>query len=551
MPINQQVTWKRLIKMNTIEMIDTNGDLLVKSEINGNKRLSRVRLSDIIGNFGRFQFYVTLFSALREVVVAFDVVVMSSLLSKVHKLNPNCCELLKTNHTNSNTLNETSTELAAYRNCVAINDRNSLISEWKMQCNQSTDWYIALIETSYLVGFIPGNLILGYCSDRFGRTRTYLISHVVALIGGVASIFVTNYWLFVVARFVTATGSCGFNIIYTISLELVGIKFRALNTLVNHFGWGLGVLLIPFIDHMFSSRYQYVLAFCPVVSLLMLLWALFLLRESPLWLMTNAEYTKGRQVLEHISRFNHINQADKLLKKNIDLFELQMREDRADADDQHEKNTESDMKGSDLSIYHTQQKHRVLFANPTLRRDTIILAYSGFVAALFYYILAMNFSYVQNLTPEANFISTGAGEWIGVVICIILLKCLSRRLCFQISFLFLAGSFIFQCYLDYFKLDDTLLVTLTNATGSIFTCSLIFLIVMVSMEVLPTNLRNTGGSIIDTTTHCGSAMAPLFIQIGRIIGNDKTDLIFATLSLIGALAIQFLTKTDHIELSDV
>lgn len=524
-------------------------------QINGNddNDTSRVHLSKLIGNFGWFQLYITLFSALRETTVAFDVVVMSAILSKSHRLSPSCCNLtmqLEHNMTGTTTTyrpliqqnNETIpiNSMIVTEDCSLINEKNSLLSSWNLQCNNKNDWYIALIETSYLVGFIPGNLILGYCSDRFGRTKTYLISHLIALLGGSFSLLTTNYWLFVLSRFITAFGSCGFNIIYTISLELVGIKYRALNTCLNHFGWGLGVLLVPFIDRLFSSNYKYTLAFCPILSSIMLIIAYCFLPESPLWLLTNDKQEEAKKVLYKIVKFNNLtdniyNREDRF-NQNISSLHNQIKEEQ---------------RKQNKSIS-SRQKHRILFTNSTFRRDTLILAYTGSVIALFYYVLILNFSYVQNLSPEANFISSGVGEWIGVLFCILLLKFSARKFCFGFIFIILAVSFSFQFYIDFYhKNEFAIIVMLNNGIGSIFDCSLIFLLALVSMEILPTNLRNTGSSIIDTTTHCGSAFAPVFIQIGRLIGNDKTSILYAILSLIGAIATQFLSTTDNIELSDV
>lgn len=525
-----------MISMKTISNNDENKQ--PNSEEN-----TRVHLSKLIGNFGWFQLYVTLFSALRETTVAFDVVVMSAILSKSHRLSPYCCNLTIENSTETSSTSFSVSQLNqtnSTEDCSLINETNSLISSWNLQCNNKNDWYIALIETSYLVGFIPGNLILGYCSDRFGRTRTYLISHLIALLGGICSLLTTNYWLFVVSRFITAFGSCGFNIIYTICLELVGFKYRALNTCLNHFGWGLGVLLVPFIGKLFSHNHKYILAVCPIVSLIMFIIAYCLIPESPLWLLTNDKQEEAKKVLHRIIRFNNlddnINNRNDYFHENVSILHAQIKEEQ---------------RKQDKSI-DSRQKHRILFTNPIFRRDTLILAYTGSVIALFYYVLILNFSYVQNLSPDANFISSGVGEWIGVLICILLLKFSARKFCFALTFIILAISFSFQFYVDFYhKNEFALFVMLNNAIGSIFNCSLIFLLALVSMEILPTNLRNTGSSIIDTTTHCGSAFAPAFIQIGRIIGNDKTSILYALLSLIGAIATQFLSTTDNIELSDV
>lgn len=198
--------------------------------------------------------------------------------------------------------------------------------------------------------------------------------------------------------------------------------------------------------------------------------------------------------------------------------------------------------------------YRILCSNPRLVKDTIIIAFSSFSGHLFYYLLTINFADMKNLSIEANFISSGAGEWFSLVVGAILLRYLSRRTCMSICSFMMAASFIFQCLIDSDvapELNTPIIVTVNNSVGTISSLLLVFVVLIVNQEVYPTVIRQTGSSIGNTLGELGSTLAPWLIQLNRSIGLWRADILCATICLTGMIGAQFLTKTDNVELEDV
>jgi len=257
---------------------------------NSDEPIEEVSVSDIIGSFGWFQLLVLLFSGLRELTVGYDAVVSSVILQPEE--NFLCADKPETEHRFSDHeiknstqfgLNETSGcyqsldgHLLADQSGQLIsckswsfphsNYRASLVTEWGLVCDRY--WLVAFIETAYFFGFVTGNLMWGYYADKIGRRKAYLVAHFMALIAGFASIFAPNVELFALLRFISAFGSIGYNIIYSIQIELIGTEHRSCSTILNHFGWGLGVICVPLMNHLFSN-YRYIIAFAPVITLIM------------------------------------------------------------------------------------------------------------------------------------------------------------------------------------------------------------------------------------------------------------------------------------------
>lgn len=246
---------------------------------------NKISVSDIIGSFGWFQFLVLLFSGLREAAVGYDAVVMSIILQPEEHFY--CADRLDSNFTidPNRTLeifNETAQCFQSVNGKFLIDldgkpimcqswifphlTEVSLVAEWSLVCHQH--WLIAFIESAYFFGLVTGNLVWGYYADKVGRRKAYLVAHSIALVAGLLSILVPTIELFAICRYFSAFGSIGYNIIYSIQVELIGAKHRSFSTILNHLGWGLGVIFVPLSDHLFND-YRAIIAVGPVLTLLM------------------------------------------------------------------------------------------------------------------------------------------------------------------------------------------------------------------------------------------------------------------------------------------
>lgn len=251
----------------------------------------QITVSSIIGSFGWFQLAVLIFSGLREGAVGYDALVTSIVLqpetgyvcdTSMPELADEKSQYLVVSDSLqkvsfiSKNFNETG-ECYKYDNGdkVACDswqfpksdpNRASLVVEWSLVCNRS--WIVALIESAFFFGLVVGNLVWGLLADKLGRKKCYILSHTLSLIAGWLALIMPNVELFTVCRFLAALGSIGYNIIYTIQMELIGTKYRSCGTMFNHLGWGLGAISIPLVASLTNNVYI-LLAISPILTLIM------------------------------------------------------------------------------------------------------------------------------------------------------------------------------------------------------------------------------------------------------------------------------------------
>jgi len=281
--------------------------------------------------------------------------------------------------------------------------------------------------------------------------------------------------------------------------------------------------------------------------------------------MANSRFKEARRELLRAAKFNG-KPITKELDKKISALMLKARSDKEKFDCEHDSSkmkngnniaavgdknlqdsNDSDTKKQKVSSY------RLIFTDRKLLRDTVILSYLAFVGHLFYYVQTINFAYVKELSVTANFITSGAGEWVSVIFGAILLKFFSRKTCMSLFLFLMTCSFAFQSFIDSAimpELETQLIITSNNGLGTIASLLLVFVALIVNQEVYPTIVRQTGTSLTNTLGESGSTLAPLVIQISRYIGSWEANAIYSVFCLFGILASQFITKTDNIELPD-
>lgn len=260
--------------------------------------------------------------------------------------------------------------------------------------------------------------------------------------------------------------------------------------------------------------------------------------------MAHGKFFHARLELVRAAKFNG-RQVSPQMDRKIAILQEKIRLDK--------KRHDSLIKDDDDDHLNGAKSYRLLFANSTIVKDTIILCYTSFLGHFFYYLLTINFGYMKNLSIEVNFITSGAGEWVSVVVGALLLKLFSRKACMSLFLFLMASSFIFQALVDLEwipTLDTELVVSANNGLGTLSALLLVFIALIVNQEVFPTVIRQTGSSLTNTLGEFGSTLAPLSIQIGRLCGLGVTDMVYAIMCCIGIVAVQFLTKTDSMELMD-
>lgn len=284
----------------------------------------------------------------------------------------------------------------------------------------------------------------------------------------------------------------------------------------------------------------------------------FWLPESPRWLMvTKGDFEAARQTFKRAAKSNGRQNSDQRLDELISSM-AQRISSETKALRCHKSGAcgKSNVTGDDLGYI---EPFSTLVTNKTYLKDTLILSYTMFIANASYFYLTFNFSYVKNLSLEANFIATALSECITCILGASLVRIIKRKTLLAAVFTILSLSYLTQAIIDSELLisaetSDSValstIVTTNNALGTVSAVGMYFIALMVSQEVYPTTLRQRGSSIIGCMAGLGSMVAPFMVQLIHLVGDWHLNIILMFPCVLGAVISCSMTVTDFLDLKD-
>ena len=86
----------------------------------------------------------------------------------------------------------------------------------------------------YMFGFLVGSFLFGILSDRFGRKWALMASVTFSSATTLAGAFITDYWGYLVVRFVSGVATKGlFMLAFMISVEISGDDYKKLGVIIQ------------------------------------------------------------------------------------------------------------------------------------------------------------------------------------------------------------------------------------------------------------------------------------------------------------------------------
>jgi MFS family permease len=171
---------------------------------------------------------------------------------------------------------------------------------------QITTSEASLLVSVWLIGIMIGALLFGYCADRFGRRRLFIVTLLVYSTFTVISALSPGYYAFLVFRFLTAIGvGAEYSAVNAAIGEIIPARYRgrAAATVMNFWPLGsilAGVLTLYFINLLPPSiGWRCAFALGAVIALFSL-WARRALPESPRWLLERGRKAEAEAVSAQI-----------------------------------------------------------------------------------------------------------------------------------------------------------------------------------------------------------------------------------------------------------
>ncbi|KZC11049.1 Solute carrier family 22 member 3, partial [Dufourea novaeangliae] len=178
---------------------------------------------------------------------------------------------------------------------------NSVVTEWGLICEKK---YLTFLgPTVYYVGVLMGAWIAGLLADRIGRLPVQAICLYTQGTMAVALYVVQNYPTFLALRGLQGVFVQGLqNSTYILSLELFPAKARTFVALVMQIAWAIGLLLLAALSYAIPDwRILQLAVSVPTAITVLYIW---IIPESPRWLLAKGKTTEADMALERIAKYN-------------------------------------------------------------------------------------------------------------------------------------------------------------------------------------------------------------------------------------------------------
>ncbi|KAF8728892.1 hypothetical protein HU200_018187 [Digitaria exilis] len=370
----------------------------------------------------------------------------------------------------------------------------SVVSEWALQCAGHAA-LVSLPASSFFAGCLAGGFLLTTVADsRLGRKRTLVASLASMSVAGVLTAFLArNVWAYAALRFAaglarSVVGTCTL----VLSTELVGKTWRDVVSVAAFLCYTLGFLSLPVLAFALreaSWRSMYLWISVPCLCYAFVLY--FLAQESPRWLLVRGRTQEAVETLHKIASLNGMSTTDttSLLSTTVDACNIVREEEGG---------------GGMFATVRTMSERPW-----AIRRLAAIMA-AGFGVGMVYFGMPLG---VGNLGGSSIYLSTtynAVAEVPSAVLSWLLIARANRRGS-VVALAMAAGACSLAC------------VAITNQGArmgaevvSFFAaCAAYDLILLYTVELFPTSVRNTAVGMVRQAMVLGGVAAPVLIALGR------------------------------------
>ncbi|NXJ92686.1 S22AD protein, partial [Corythaixoides concolor] len=405
----------------------------------------------------------------------------------------------------------------------------SLLTEFDLVCDREDLNRIS--EAIYMAGLLLGAIIFGPLSDRIGRRPVILISILLQCLFGLGVAFVPHFYVYMAFRCVVGAAVSGILItVLALATEWVGVSYRSKAVLLSHCSFGIGQMLLAGLSYGIRNwRLLEIAGSAPMFALFFYIWVL---PESPRWLVTKGKIEEAKKVLQKAASINKRTIPPALLEQpwvsfawfdSLAFCILKLKP---------ETQTKS---GSSLDLF--RKKH--------LRKVTLIMSCTWFADSLVYYGLSLNVTSF-GMDIYLTQLAFGVVELVARSSCIFLLQWFGRKKP-QAVLLLLSGL---MCLIITGIPEDQAVVTTVLAIIGKFMASASFSTSYVySAELFPTVVRQTGVGLCSMLARVSGIMAPLISLLGQYHQAVPMAIYGSAPVVVGLLCV-LLPETRGVDLVD-
>lgn len=405
--------------------------------------------------------------------------------------------------------------------------KSTILEEWDLVCDN--DYLKPFPQSLSMAGLIIGNVVFSHFSDHYGRRPAVFLGMVLCAVSGTAATATNNFLVFNVGRFFSSVSKIGIQASIVIYLESIEPQYRYLFSLLNGFGFHLGmsaVALTAYFGH--SWRYLQGLISGPAFALLPLI---FLVYESPRWLLSQKKPEEAEVVLRKICSMNKV--AEERVEDLIPKIKTKY------------SHLKQDKSKSALDLFRDSGGSKI-------RKNTLIMWYLCFTSGiLFYASTFMSTELEIGLGPHVSFCLPIGAELVSILLVSFGVRYIRRKVIIFTTSLIGALGFFLMGFGEDFELCEDWVIDLTaviliRSTSAAFTQ----IYPVYSAELYPTPLRNVGIGFCDLMYRLASTVDPFGRYWLPRFHTRLLPALYGSMSLAASALCLFLPETLNKALDD-
>lgn len=394
---------------------------------------------------------------------------------------------------------------------------SSIVIDYNLVCEY--DIYPTLGLVALNTGGPIGVYLFGMLNDRAGRRMAYFCCLATLLFGSFITAASSSFWMWAFSRVIVGlTIPAVYQIPFIIALELVGPNYRSFVTVMTCTFYTFGLMMLAGVTYLIRDWVELTL-YTSVPFLLYFLY-LFIMPESPRWLLMKGKLEEALQVLEKMAKVN--GKQFPVAFKNKLQKRVQAEKDRT-------------VKREEVSIGAFD-----LCRTPNMRLKTILITLNWFVNETVY----LGLSYYGPSLGENQYLSFFLSSLVEIpsyVVCWIIMDRYGRR--WPMCMLMILGGI--SCVATVVLPEDAVMETLFLYLLSKSMISASFLIIYpFAGELYPTQVRGVG---IGTSSYIGG-LGLIVIPFITYLGKENLVLplvIMGCVSVAGGFTGLRLPETLH------